>query len=302
MEGLQWEWSWRGNPEETKGALMEIARSMASDTVLMPATLFYLFILPLSRSYFDNGEHYEKNKAMWKKIMAGYNWCLCLFSLGCFISSASVLYRTTLYTEDCLLLDSQPVYAFTRKIFYYSKFVEYADTLFLYVMNRPISYLQWVHHIGAAWLMFCAGHFRAEPSWIFVHFNSFIHTFMYLYYALSLAPKKWKGLDFFKPIVTSAQIVQFLTGFAFLYGYRNVKCFRNDGTRMFGVYYHTWAYVGVVLLLFINFYIRNYCMKSKKPRQPKGDAAVEVNGNKHANGVTNGQEANAKPKKPKKED
>jgi len=299
METLQWQWSWGGTADETKVALFEIFRDMATDGLLMPGTLFYLFILPLSRSYFDNGEHYEKNKSMWKKIMAGYNWCLCLFSLGSFVSSGSVLYRTPLYTENCLLLDSQPLYALTRKIFYYSKFVEYADTLFLYVMNKPITYLQWVHHIGAAWLMFCADHFHAECSWIFVHFNSFIHTFMYLYYALSLSPNKWKGLDIFKPIVTSAQIVQFVTGFGFLYQYRYVTCFRTDGRQMLGVYYHTWLYVGSVLLLFINFYIRNYCCKSKKSKHAN---AAKANGQKLANGVGHGQEANASKPKNKKED
>jgi len=288
---MDWEWSWKGTPEETKDVLWTLARDMGSDGLLMPATLFYIFILPLSRTYFDNGEHYAKNKSMWKKIMAGYNWFLCLFSLGCFVASGSVLYQTPLYTGDCTLLETKPLYSFTRKIFYLSKFLEYTDTLFLYVMNKRISYLQWIHHIGAAWLMWCAGEYKSEASWIFVHFNSFIHTFMYLYYALSLSPNKSKKLDFFKPIVTSAQIVQFLAGFFFLYKYRNIPCFVTDGLQMFGVYYHTWVYVGTVLALFINFYIRNYCCK-KKPAKAKAEKAE--NGQSHSNGVANGNAPKSK--------
>jgi len=39
---------------------------------------------------------------------------------------------------------------------------------------------------------------------------------------------------------------------------------------MIGAYYYTWTYVGLVLLMFIHFFIRSYLCSTKKPRT--GDA------------------------------
>jgi len=291
LSQLGWEWTLQISSSELRHYLWEIIRDLASDGLLMPATLFYIFILPFSRSFFDDGAHYEKNKAWWKKIMAGYNLFMSVLSMCMFVVSAKALYETPLYTENCPLLFSNESFRVTTKIFYFTKFIEYADTFWLYVMNKPVTWLQWFHHIGAAMLMWEAVREEQEVAWIFVVLNSFIHTFMYLYYALSLNTKsKSRFLECVKPYVTSAQIVQFLTGFYFVYKYPKVKCFYNNTRAMLGTYYFTWLYVGTVLLLFLNFYARTYCKCGRR----KGKKVAEANG---VNGVhtdptakTNGKE------------
>jgi hypothetical protein len=71
-----------------------------------------------------------------------------------------------------------------------------------------------------------------------------------------------------KIAITSLQIVQFLVGFTFLYFYKDVPCFASNGMRMI-FFFFTYAYVGTVLCLFMNFFLVNYVCKSKKARKPK---------------------------------
>jgi len=104
---------------------------------------------------------------------------------------------------------------------------------------------------------------------------------MYFYYAQTLSKGESKLLNIFKPILTFMQIAQFVLGFYFLWQYpRKVPCFRHDVYKMIVAYYYTWTYVGLVLLMFIHFFIRTYLCPTKKPRT--GD-------------VRNGQESAKKP-------
>ncbi|CAO3615254.1 unnamed protein product [Cunninghamella blakesleeana] len=71
-------------------------------------------------------------------------------------------------------------------IFYLSKFYEVIDTMIILLKGRRSSLLQTYHHAGAMITMWSGIRFRAPPIWIFVVFNSFVHSVMYLYYALTL--------------------------------------------------------------------------------------------------------------------
>jgi len=262
-------WQLQISEKELQSTLLEIGKTLLSDNLLMPCTLFYIFILPLTRWWFDNGEHYAKNKAGWKKYMAFYNWAMCIFSLVTFVAASFILKDTPLYTNQCEILYSRPWWPEICKAFYWSKFIEYLDTFFQYVAGRPISYLHWFHHIGASINLWFLLSYKSEPGWIFVWLNSFIHTFMYFYYAQTLSKGESKFLNWFKPIVTLMQIGQFFTGFYFLWQYpRKCPCFRHDVYKMIGAYYYTWTYVGLVLLMFIHFFIRSYLCATKKPRTP----------------------------------
>lgn len=55
------------------------------------------------------------------------------------------------------------------------------DTFFILVMQKKgqqVTWLQYLHHIGAAIDMYALYICGGEPVWIFVTFNSFIHTIM----------------------------------------------------------------------------------------------------------------------------
>jgi len=206
--------------------------------------------------------------------MAAYNYVLCIYSLVTFLVSAYALSRNALHTNDCSIVMKDPVFYWVTVVFYWSKFVEYFDSFFLYVRGVPVTYLHWFHHIGAAFSLNFGIQYGAEPVWIFVCLNSFVHTIMYWYYASSVLRTAENGiLGILKPYITLIQIIQFNLGFYFIWAYpRRVPCFKNDPFRMIGVYYYTWFYVGIVLLLFLNFFIQTYCSSKRHSKKTSSSA------------------------------
>ncbi|EGW31575.1 uncharacterized protein SPAPADRAFT_62191 [Spathaspora passalidarum NRRL Y-27907] len=94
--------------------------------------------------------------------------------------------------------------------FYMSKFYEVLDTIIILLKGRPSSLLQSYHHAGAMMCMWAGVRFQSPPIWIFVVFNSFIHTLMYFYYTLSCLHIRVPMI--FKRVLTSLQITQFVVG------------------------------------------------------------------------------------------
>lgn len=94
--------------------------------------------------------------------------------------------------------------------FYMSKFYEVFDTIIILLKGRPSSLLQSYHHSGAMMCMWAGIRYQSPPIWIFVVFNSFIHTLMYFYFSLSCLRIRVPVL--FKRTLTSLQITQFLVG------------------------------------------------------------------------------------------
>ncbi|KAI5952659.1 hypothetical protein KGF54_003526 [Candida jiufengensis] len=94
--------------------------------------------------------------------------------------------------------------------FYISKFYEVIDTIIILLKGRPSSLLQSYHHAGAMLCMWSGVRFQSPPIWIFVVFNSFIHSLMYFYFTLSCLHIRVPTV--FKKILTSMQITQFVVG------------------------------------------------------------------------------------------
>merc|ERR1712154_28414 len=98
--------------------------------------------------------------------------------------------------------------------------------------------------MGAIGLWICLTT-RATCSYIFVVENSFIHSIMYLYYALSV----WKIKIPFKFIITMLQMVQFVSGMSL--GIVQLLWFGECltvGDRI-TIWYHE-IYVGLLFILF----------------------------------------------------
>ncbi|PVU86076.1 hypothetical protein BB561_006822 [Smittium simulii] len=96
-------------------------------------------------------------------------------------------------------------------IFYLSKYYEVVDTAIILLKGRRSSTLQTYHHAGAIMCMFLGVYYVPSAIFYFVVVNSFIHSIMYSYYALS-------SLGFHPPgkkYLTSLQITQFLLGFIY---------------------------------------------------------------------------------------
>ncbi|EEQ41118.1 putative fatty acid elongation protein [Clavispora lusitaniae] len=94
--------------------------------------------------------------------------------------------------------------------FYMSKFYEVIDTIVILLKGRPSSLLQSYHHAGAMMCMWSGIRFQSPPIWIFVVFNSFIHSLMYFYF--TLACLRIRVPLIVKRVLTSMQITQFVVG------------------------------------------------------------------------------------------
>jgi hypothetical protein len=123
--------------------------------------------------------------------------------------------------EDCVHGLYRPGIGFERIAYYFylSKYVEFADTVFLLVTNKEVITLHYFHHLFAAfgmsfdlytsmfcllldmWILHVAQH---DSIWIFVFFNSAIHTFMYFYY----------GMDFNRFLLIDLMLSCFFNGSA----------------------------------------------------------------------------------------
>ncbi|PHH89940.1 hypothetical protein CDD83_4916 [Cordyceps sp. RAO-2017] len=98
-------------------------------------------------------------------------------------------------------------------IFYLSKFYEVLDTFIILAKGKYSSTLQTYHHAGAMMCMWAGMRYMSAPIWLFVLYNSFIHSLMYTYYTLTaFSVKVPMGV---KRLLTSLQITQFLVGAAY---------------------------------------------------------------------------------------
>ncbi|PJF17127.1 Elongation of fatty acids protein [Paramicrosporidium saccamoebae] len=155
-------------------------------------------------------------------------------------------------------------------IFYMSKYYELIDTAILLAKGRPSSFLQTYHHAGAIIAMWMLSSTRAFGAWVFVCFNSFIHTFMYFYYTLTCFgyQPKWKRL------MTYMQLTQFFVGLPLAVSYLLVPgCVpiqahpKDNLAHVLGIngyWSHvvslafSFSYVFYLIILFLDFARRTY--------------------------------------------
>jgi hypothetical protein len=153
-------------------------------------------------------------------------------------------------------------------VYYLTKYIELADTVFLCLKRKNLGLLHVYHHAAMpimSWLWVSSG--TIMLAWMVI-LNSFIHVFMYWYYFMAdMGIQMW-----WKQHLTSAQIVQLVAG---LY-----LCFH-------WLYYRHWCgcvgsstevWVAIVLnvfliTLFVQFYVNSYLKERKKhaEKQKKKD-------------------------------
>lgn len=154
-------------------------------------------------------------------------------------------------------------------LFYLSKFYEILDTMIILLKGRQAALLQSYHHAGAILCMWAGIRFISPPIWIFVVFNSFIHSIMYFYFTLScLHIRVPLG---FKQALTSLQIVQFVVGgslalvhlfvqYMDLVTGTAVNCI-NSGEEALAIFANV-AYLTPLTMLFGIFYLESYKKKA----------------------------------------
>ncbi|KAF7723873.1 hypothetical protein EC973_001545 [Apophysomyces ossiformis] len=137
--------------------------------------------------------------------------------------------------------------------FYLSKFYEVVDTAIILLKGRRSSLLQTYHHAGAMITMWAGIRYQTQPIWIFVLFNSFVHSVMYLYYAMTCVGIHPPG----KRYITSMQITQFLVGMSLAISYLFIpSCLVTPGQK-FAVGINV-GYLLPLTYLFVDFARKTY--------------------------------------------
>ena len=139
---------------------------------------------------------------------------------------------------------------YVSKSFYYSKYWEWLDTAFLHLSGKEISFLHYSHHMSVPLLGYI--NIRTETvyyGFILIFTNSFVHFFMYWYYAYP------KGiLRPYRQWITRIQIIQHLICLLTIIStYLYDDCIQLPGCNEYSLS----GYL-MYLYYFLDFYWKNY--------------------------------------------
>ncbi|KAK9320726.1 GNS1/SUR4 family-domain-containing protein [Lipomyces orientalis] len=222
---------------------------------------------------------------LFKWLVIAHNLFLCVYSAWTCLGMTGSLVRTVIETSATHTRGSSSIFRglcslnegiwshglnYYGFLFYLSKFYEVLDTVIILAKGKSSSLLQTYHHAGAMLSMWAGIRFASPPIWIFVVFNSLIHTLMYFYYTLSgLNIKVPKAV---KRALTTAQICQFVLGGGlaiahfFVYYFdpsleQYTSCLVNPG-QTFALWLNV-LYLAPLTYLFIGFWIDSYILGRK---------------------------------------
>merc|ERR1712080_102272 len=230
------------------------------------AFFYILYVTRMNRSLSNTTPKERKLYSAITLFMFLHNIFLAIFSFITFISTFPIVY----YEFRNSTLD----HFFTDKTgailkglskwtwyFYLSKFYEVFDTIILHINGKRSSFLQGFHHSGAViacWLLsICKSHI----AWVFVVLNSFVHSFMYIYYGLSTLGIKFK----YKRLITNMQMIQFVTGVSILMAHVYLSNPFSEKPELRKIQKLTlWFNASYVIVLYILFHIFSKRTYSKK--------------------------------------
>ncbi|GFY41949.1 elongation of very long chain fatty acids protein AAEL008004 [Trichonephila inaurata madagascariensis] len=155
--------------------------------------------------------------------------------------------------------------------FYITKFIEFADTIFFILRKKEsqISTLHVFHHsLVPITLWFGIKYGAGGYNSIFAFLNSFVHTWMYLYYGLSALGPSFQKYLWWKKYLTILQMVQFILVFVFMFQLTFFPtCHVSKPLLALNV-----VQAVIFFALFLNFYMGSY-KRSKRLQKEKVEAA-----------------------------
>ena len=181
-----------------------------------------------------------------------HNTCLVAFSAWTFVSLSQILYTDGIVFRSHYYFNN-PRFDNIIFWFYISKYYELIDTFILYLSGKSPIFLQKYHHIGAIVCWHLHYVYKVDCVWIPSIANAFVHTIMYSYYLGCLL--KVTQVRCIKPYITSLQLTQlFVPNFICIYYYQPPveTQFKYNLIKIFV------GYVSVLVVLFSQFYYRNY--------------------------------------------
>ncbi|KAF8783208.1 elongation of very long chain fatty acids protein 1-like [Argiope bruennichi] len=142
------------------------------------------------------------------------------------------------------------------------KYVELIDTVFFVLRKKynQISFLHVFHHSAVAMLFWWILKTNEIGYYLLltVSINNGIHVIMYLYYGLAAIGPKMQKYLWWKKYLTTLQIIQFVVILSYmLYGFLS-GCETLSSVEM--ILFTTFL---SFMLLFLNYYLRNFIKNSK---------------------------------------
>jgi hypothetical protein len=218
---------------------------------------------------------------LFKVGLFSWNVFLSILSVGCLVNIGSALWYLKLRgAEDVCFQSMQNHFIYIHGpeeeqlkqqrrltwvlIFIVSKVPEMLDTVWLVANKKQIITLQWWHHLTVmlyCWLLGIS-YPDSGDGFFFALVNSFIHSVMYPYFALSVVFKSVRS-HIIRMTITLLQISQMFIGVGLRLWYdRNCTPVYPERQYLVGV--AGWLIYGSYLLLFIKFFIDEYCLKKCK--------------------------------------
>lgn len=150
-------------------------------------------------------------------------------------------------------------------LFVLSKLPELGDTLFIVLRKTPLTFLHCYHHVlTLVFCWYCTSEHASSGRW-FTVMNTFVHSFMYLYYAgKAMKIRIPRGIAI---VITCSQTGQMIVG-----NYVNYKMYtylannRPCGTSTTSLAVASFMYLSY-LLLFIRFFYFAYIKNKKKDKK-----------------------------------
>lgn len=200
-----------------------------------------------------------KDSTIMKSMRKVHNIILSLLSLIMLIGITYSTYISGKFNSINSLLcnpyDNSIITIISTKLFLYSKYLEWGDTLFLHLSNKPISMLQYTHHMTTAFLVYLNSLDYLSPTYFIVMgANCFVHIFMYWYFAYPNGIMKKARI-----FITQSQIIQhILVILTAIY----TLCIDNCKQNKYGNYCGLLFYI-MYLFYFSLFYLKSYINKIK---------------------------------------
>ncbi|XP_042319316.1 elongation of very long chain fatty acids protein 2 [Sceloporus undulatus] len=178
--------------------------------------------------------------------------------------------------------------------YYFSKVIEFADTIFFVLRkkNSQITFLHVYHHATMFNIWWCVMNWiPCGQSFFGPTLNSFIHVLMYSYYGLSVIPSMRKYL-WWKKYLTQAQLIQFLLTITHTLSAAVKPCGFPLGCLIFQS-----SYMSTLVILFVNFYVKTYRKRPSRVDMKEVPLMMEVKNGFHkdylmaANGTLNNKKA-----------
>uniref|UniRef100_A0A1B6KUK3 Elongation of very long chain fatty acids protein n=1 Tax=Graphocephala atropunctata TaxID=36148 RepID=A0A1B6KUK3_9HEMI len=230
--------------------------------------VYLFFVLKLGPDFMKHRRPYEL-----KTVMRIYNIIQVLYN-GYLIHAVfehpsgipSVIANTCVLKDDEKYDELKHAFLFYTWHFLVLKIVDLMDTVFMVFRKKDshITFLHLYHHVAMVFFTwFTFSYIKPHHGVIPAAINVLVHTIMYSYYFLATFAQLKRYL-WWKKHLTKIQLGQFVI--ILLY----ISVLYYNGCPISKAFSYIWMFnVFVIFLLFVNFYIKAYIVKSSKSRRQK---------------------------------